>query len=46
MLSLLLVERKKKGKKRKKKWPEGFLPRVGHTLLALPCGIFAAVRCN
>jgi hypothetical protein len=38
----LLEERKLN----KKKWPGGFFPRTRHTLLAVPCGIFVAVRCN
>jgi hypothetical protein len=42
---VLLVGRKIK---RKEKHPEGgsFLPRAEHALLAVPQGIFMAVRCN
>jgi hypothetical protein len=45
MLCLLLVEGKKKNRKEKKR-SGGFFPREGHTLLAVPCRIFLAVRYN
>jgi hypothetical protein len=46
MLCLLLVGRNKKRKKEKINGPRAFLPKAGHVLLAVPCGIFVAVRCN
>jgi hypothetical protein len=38
---------RKKGRKKKKRNSQGlFSPSAGHALLATPCEIFMAVRCN
>jgi hypothetical protein len=39
-------EKKKNKNIKREKWPGGFFPRAGHTLVAVPCRIFVAVRCN
>jgi hypothetical protein len=41
-----LGEKMKKKKREREKQPQGFSPRTGYALLAVPCGIFAAVNCN
>jgi hypothetical protein len=47
MLCLLLVGGIKKRERKNKRNGWGpFFPRAGHDLLAVPCGIFAAVRCS
>jgi hypothetical protein len=45
MLCPLLVGRKRK-KETEEEQPGGFFSRARHALLAVPHGIFAAVRCN
>jgi hypothetical protein len=46
MLCLLLVGRKKERKEKKRNVQGAFFPRAGHTSLAVPQGIFVALRCN
>jgi hypothetical protein len=46
MLCVLLIGRKKEKKKERNSWGSFFSPKARHTLLALPSGIFTAVRCN
>jgi hypothetical protein len=44
MLSHLLIEREKE--RERKKQPGGFISQEKHTMLAVPCQNFLAVRCN
>jgi hypothetical protein len=46
MLCLLLVGRIKERRKKRETAQGLFFLRAGHTLLAVPSRIFAAVRCN
>jgi hypothetical protein len=46
MLCLLFIEGEKEREKKREKQPRGFFPQGQTHLLAVPRGIFMALRCN